>query len=97
MLATISGLAFSHSPECGLLKSGMPDGVLIPAPVRATANCALRSRSTACWISESIGYGSHLHVAKYNPDTFQIWMVKPSIAAMIFVQIAHYSSRHAPS
>src|SRR5262245_10653942 len=34
------GFIFVHSPVPGLRKSGMPDSVLIPAPVNTTARCA---------------------------------------------------------
>src|SRR5690606_41800841 len=47
MLATSAGSLSSHRPERGLRKSGMPECVLIPAPVSAIAQRAWRSSALA--------------------------------------------------
>jgi len=41
------GLTWLHSPEEGLRKSGMPEGVLMPAPVKATARRLFANSSIA--------------------------------------------------
>src|SRR3712207_860666 len=45
MCATFIGSTFSQMPLPGERKSGIPDGVEIPAPVRATTESAERMRS----------------------------------------------------
>ena len=45
--ATSIGLSLFHSPRPCDLKSGMPEGVEIPAPVRATACCEDRNKELA--------------------------------------------------
>ncbi len=49
MCATSIGSTFSQSPVPGLLKSGIPEGTEMPAPVRATVQLDPRIRSaSAC-------------------------------------------------
>ena len=45
MWATSIGSTFSHRPVRGDLKSGIPDGTEIPAPVSATTESAARTSS----------------------------------------------------
>ena len=42
------GLIWFHKPVPGLRKSGMPDSVLMPAPVKKTIRCASASRAASC-------------------------------------------------
>ena len=46
------GLYISHNPQLVERKSGIPDGVEIPAPVRATVNAEVHRNSEACTISD---------------------------------------------
>ena len=45
MWATSIGSTFSHRPVRGDLKSGIPDGTEMPAPVSATTESAARTSS----------------------------------------------------
>src|SRR3972149_4284343 len=54
MEATSIGSLVSHRPTSALRKSGMPDGVLTPAPVRATTCWAARNMRAARSISACI-------------------------------------------
>jgi hypothetical protein len=49
--ATSMGSYLSHNPDPIERKSGIPEGVEIPAPVNATADFALRMSSAAPMIS----------------------------------------------
>src|SRR4051794_1960102 len=48
MCATSIGFTFSQSPSPGVLKSGIPDGTEIPAPVSATVHCDCLMSSASC-------------------------------------------------
>src|SRR5688572_14211797 len=54
MCATFIGSTFSQMPLPGERKSGIPEGVEIPAPVRATTDSAPRIRSARRRTSVSV-------------------------------------------
>ncbi len=60
MCATSIGSTFSHRPFPGVRKSGIPEGTLIPAPVRATVHSLSRispaSLSARAWTVSVSGF-----------------------------------------
>src|SRR6266498_3795116 len=89
MCATSIGSTFSQSPSPGLLKSGIPLGTEIPAPVRATVQLDSRISSARSLADLAVDAGGVLEdvktvsVSERAPPAAAALLPRPSRTALL--------------